>query len=177
MSGSLAQFITEIGDIEKRLDQYIAEGNVPIQLPTLPSIPSIPSIGTTFRPPAPPSHRLSSSNTNPEADRLSSILLSVKHDIHEFLISGDLGRFFKYAKNNPSELEFVETTLRLISNRYSVWSHPQLSDITLPSSSPISSLHTCVAAPSSSRRVYSSTEIRDKIKQVRNHKRYSRKDF
>ena len=171
MPDSLDQFLSELGSIEKRLDQFIAVSNTPMQLPTLPSIPSLPSMGTTFRSPV-----LRKATTESEADRLSAMLLVVKQDIQEFLQTGDLCSLFKYAKiNTQSELQFVESTLRLISARYAIWSPP----VSVPNNPQqlapyIPPLHTSVAPPSSSRHLphlYSSSDIRDKIKQVRIRKR------
>ena len=170
---SLNQFLCEIGDIENRLDQYIAvNSSVPIQLPSLPSIPSIPTLSdTTLRSPLPPppSH-------DPEADRLSAMLLSVKQDIRHFILTGDLLRLFKYANSNQSELEFVESALRSISQRYSVWSARPVESSpsqvqSVPSPLALSDLHTVTFPCSSSRRSCAGGFPADKIKRVCNFKK------
>ena len=160
MSTPLTQFLTEISEIEKRIDQYVAVSNM--QLPGLPSIPSIPSMGTTFRSAATPAY----SRSDPPEGRLSCLLLSVKQDIRDFLLTGDLMQLFKYAKSNQSELQFVENILRLISQRYSVWAAPMTR--TEPPTQPVCQLESLLPPPSSSRRlrVYNSTQ-----KQMRNIKR------
>ena len=152
MPNQLDQFLHEISAIEQRIDQFIDAQKIPLDnLPSLQSIPSIPIIDT-FRPS--PSRSITPRLADNESDRLSSLLLSVKRDIQDFLLSGDLCIFFKYSKSGQkSQLEFVESILRLIGKKYFVWTQLSAQPGLITPATSDEMIHTVPVIPTSSRRI------------------------